>query len=119
MNKLTKFGVIAALAIAPLAALQATKSDAQVIQVAASFGAPPAIPQYEQPPAPGDGYIWTPGYWAWDAAADDYYWVEGAWVAPPYVGALWTPGWWGPGYGGGWLWNAGYVGSDYRLRTAA
>ena len=26
--------------------------------------APPAIPDYSQPPAPGDGYIWTPGYWA-------------------------------------------------------
>ena len=27
------------------------------------------LPDYDQPPAPGDGYIWTPGYWAWGAAA--------------------------------------------------
>ena len=27
--------------------------------------APPAIPTYDQPECPGEGYIWTPGYWAW------------------------------------------------------
>ncbi len=26
--------------------------------------APPILPVYEQPLCPGDGYIWTPGYWA-------------------------------------------------------
>ena len=30
--------------------------------------APPALPVYAQPPCPGDGYIWTPGYWAWAGA---------------------------------------------------
>ncbi|MEO6923394.1 MAG: YXWGXW repeat-containing protein, partial [Bryocella sp.] len=71
--------------------------------------APPSIPDYDQPEIPGDGYIWTPGYWAWGPGG--YYWVAGAWVYPPYVGALWTPGWWG-GYGGGYLWNAGYWGRN-------
>ena len=28
---------------------------------------------------PGPGYIWTPGYWAYDPA-DGYYWVPGTWV---------------------------------------
>ncbi len=28
--------------------------------------APPALPVYVQPECPGDGYIWTPGYWAYD-----------------------------------------------------
>jgi len=23
---------------------------------------PPELPVYDQPPIPGDGYIWTPGY---------------------------------------------------------
>ncbi len=69
--------------------------------------APPAIPVYAQPIAPGDGYIWTPGYWAW--TDEGYQWVDGAWVLPPYVGALWTPGYWGYGTGG-YLWNAGYWG---------
>src|ERR1700761_1475120 len=56
--------------------------------------APPPIPVYEQPPIPGDGYFWTPGYWAWDAATG-YYWVPGTWVRPPAVGLLWTPPYWG------------------------
>jgi hypothetical protein len=25
---------------------------------------PPALPEYSQPPCPGNGYLWTPGYWA-------------------------------------------------------
>ena len=69
--------------------------------------APPAIPDYTQPAAPGDGYIWTPGYWAW--SGDGYEWVQGAWVLAPYTGALWTPGYWGYGYGG-YFWNTGYWG---------
>ena len=44
---------------------------------------PPPLPDYQQPPAPGDGYIWTPGYWAW--CPNGYYWVPGAWVEPPYI----------------------------------
>jgi WXXGXW repeat (2 copies) len=58
---------------------------------------PPALPDYQQPPDPGDGYIWTPGYWNY--ASSGYYWVPGAWVAPPYQGALWTPGYWGASAG--------------------
>ena len=54
--------------------------------------APPELPIYEQPILPGDGYLWTPGYWAYDK--DDYYWVPGTWVRPPRVGFLWTPGYW-------------------------
>ena len=55
---------------------------------------PPALPVYDQPEAPGDGYIWTPGYWAWDDAVQDYYWVPGTWVMAPQPGLLWTPGYW-------------------------
>jgi hypothetical protein len=68
---------------------------------------PPALPVYAQPLCPGPGYMWTPGYWAWD---DDggYYWVPGTWVVAP-VGMLWTPGYWGWG-GGLYLWHAGYWG---------
>lgn len=69
--------------------------------------APPPLPDYDQPPAPADGYIWTPGYWAW--GPEGYYWVPGAWVEPPYTGALWTPGYWGF-YGGRYLFYPGYWG---------
>ena len=68
-------------------------SSAQV-RITVGFG-PPALPVYEQPICPGDGYIWTPGYWGWDTDAEDYYWVPGTWVLAPEVGYLWTPPWWG------------------------
>jgi WXXGXW repeat (2 copies) len=68
---------------------------------------PPLLPVYEQPPIPGEGYMWTPGYWAWGEAG--YYWVPGVWVRPPMVGVLWTPGYWGFA-GGAYGWHAGYWG---------
>ena len=43
--------------------------------------APPPLPVYSQPVCPGDGYIWTPGYWAY--GPDGYYWVPGTWVIAP------------------------------------
>jgi hypothetical protein len=82
-------------------------SGAALAQIGVSIAiAPPELPVYEQPISPGDGYIWTPGYWAWDGA---YYWVPGTWVLPPEVGFLWTPGYWGWG-DGGFLFNQGYWG---------
>jgi hypothetical protein len=70
--------------------------------------APPALPVYSQPPCPTDGYLWTPGYWAYDEV-DGYYWVPGVWVRPAHPGFLWTPGYWG--YAGGiYGWHGGYWG---------
>ena len=75
---------------------------------------PPALPVYEQPVCPGEGYLWTPGYWAY--ADDDYYWVPGTWVIAPEVGLLWTPGYWGWGgnsfvfYDGYWGPHVGFYG---------
>ncbi|MBB5316924.1 YXWGXW repeat-containing protein [Tunturibacter empetritectus] len=77
------------------------------IGISVSFG-PPALPVYEQPLCPGDGYIWTPGYWAYDNDYG-YYWVPGTWVLAPEVGYLWTPGWWGWG-DGGYFFHEGYWG---------
>ncbi len=71
--------------------------------------APPPLPLYAQPPIPDDGYIWTPGYWAWDPNTGDYIWVPGTWVLPPAEGLLWTPGYWGF-INGGYLWHRGYWG---------
>jgi hypothetical protein len=68
---------------------------------------PPPIPDYDQPPCPGDDYLWTPGYWAYAPAG--YYWVPGAWVMAPYAGSLWTPGYWG-WYSGRYHWYHGYWG---------
>jgi len=83
-----------------------TASFAQVEFGVSVAIAPPELPVYEQPTCPGDGYIWTPGYWAWDG---EYYWVPGTWVLPPEAGFLWTPGYWGWG-NGGFFFNQGYWG---------
>ena len=90
--------------------------------------APPPLPDYQQPPCPGDNYLWTPGYW--DYASAGYYWVPGVWVVAPFIGALWTPGYWGfagnrygwhPGYWGdhigfygGVSYGNGYYGNGYE-----
>jgi hypothetical protein len=72
---------------------------------------PPMLPVYEQPICPGDGYLWTPGYWAYDESVSDYYWVPGTWVMAPEEGFLWTPGYWGWGEGG-FFFNDGYWGES-------
>ncbi len=47
------------------------------VVISVSF-APPALPVYDQPPCPEDGWMWVPGYWAWDPDYEDYYWVPGS-----------------------------------------
>jgi len=103
--------VLALVVLALSATALATPSFAAPAQIGVGVSvsiAPPELPVYEQPLCPGDGYIWTPGYWAYDAE-DGYYWVPGTWVLAPEVGFLWTPGYWGWG-NGGYFWNEGYWG---------
>jgi hypothetical protein len=123
---------------APAPAAADTSSDQSSTPVTdASYGEqpqytapdpPPALPDYQQPPAPGDDYLWTPGYWGY--ASTGYYWVPGVWVQSPYQGALWTPGYWGwtgghygffhgywgphIGFYGGLNYGFGYVGVGYQ-----
>ncbi len=85
-----------------------TLSASSFAQIGVSITiAPPALPVYEQPPCPEDGYLWTPGYWAW--GDDGYFWVPGTWVLAPEPGFLWTPGYWGWG-GAAFIWHEGYWG---------
>jgi hypothetical protein len=74
----------------PSLEVQSTESVADVEVHAAE--APPTLPDSEQPPCSDEGYLWTPGYWSWNAAG--YYWIPGAWVQPPRTGVLWTPAYW-------------------------
>jgi hypothetical protein len=87
--------------------LAASASFAQV-RVSISFG-PPPLPVYEQPVCPGDDYLWTPGYWAYDYDYNDYYWVPGTWVLAPQPDVFWTPGYWGWG-GESFVFHEGYWG---------
>ena len=114
---------------APAGNTDETDESANVEQpIATAPQPPPALPDYDQPPCPGDGYIWTPGYWNY--ASTGYFWVPGAWVRAPYEGALWTPGYWGfvggrysfypghwgthIGYYGGVNYGFGYIGTGYE-----
>jgi hypothetical protein len=91
-----------------LAVLTLSLTASAQVRITVGFG-PPAIPVYEQPVCPGDGYLWTPGYWAWDDDDQDYFWVPGTWVLAPEVGFLWTPPWWGWD-GGVFLFHDGFWG---------
>jgi hypothetical protein len=111
-----------------VAVLAMSSASLAQLRISVGFG-PPAIPVYDQPVCPGDGYIWTPGYWAWDDDAGDYYWVPGTWVLAPEPGFFWTPpywawvdggfvfydGWWGPhvGFYGGINYGFGYFGEGF------
>ena len=74
---------------------------------AASFGqigmriaiGPPALPFYDQPVCPGDGYLWTPGYWGWGDGGFLFY--DGYWGPEVgfYGGINYGFGYWGGGYG--------------------
>jgi hypothetical protein len=112
--KRTVRNFLAAAALTGTAFIAAPTPQAHAAVFISVGYAPPVIPVYAQPEIPGDGYVWTPGYWAY--GPDGYYWIDGAWVLPPYDGALWTPGWWGyddsayvwyPGY---WGTTVGYYG---------
>jgi hypothetical protein len=112
---------------AALCALPVVASAQVFVSVRVGFP-PPPLPIYVQPPIPGYGYIWTPGYWAWNGY--DYFWVPGTWVEPPEYGLLWTPAWWGwddgfygfhdgywgpeVGYYGGIAYGFGYTGYGYE-----
>lgn len=97
---------IFAVLVVLMAGHPATSSAQVAVGITVGF-APPDLPVYEQPICPGDGYIWTPGYWAWDDDDGDYYWVPGTWVMAPEPGYLWTPAYWGWG-GSGFVFYEGY-----------
>jgi hypothetical protein len=121
--------VLAATIIAPTLAVAPAMQAQVAVGISVGFP-PPELPVYEQPICPGDDYIWTPGYWAWDPEFGDYYWVPGTWVLAPQPGFLWTPGYWGwsgeafafyPGYWGprvgfygGVSYGFGYFGHGYE-----
>ena len=108
--KVIRYITIASVLAVALAgfALPGVATAQVAVGISVGFG-PPELPVYEQPICPGDGYIWTPGYWAWDDDAQDYYWVPGTWVLAPQPGFLWTPGYWGWG-GEGFFFHEGYWG---------
>ena len=108
-SKIRTLLIAAAIAV-PMLTLPAAQAHAGII-LSINI-APPVLPVYAQPVCPGDGYIWTPGYWAY--GDDGYFWVPGTWVMAPEDGYLWTPGYWGWD-NGVYLFHEGYWGPTRRL----
>ncbi len=73
-------------------------------QVYVHIGPPRPVVEHRVP-APGPGYVWTPGYHRWDGHA--YVWTAGAWVRPPHPGAHWVPARW-VHRPGGWMMVEGH-----------
>jgi len=107
MKRSVRWVILGILTASTLVLSLSTPASAQIgIGISVRIG-PPALPVYAQPICPGPGYLWTPGYWAWNDVGG-YYWVPGTWVIAP-VGMLWTPGYWG--FAGGFYgWHPGYWG---------
>jgi hypothetical protein len=106
LHRAVRFLAFGLLLLMIPAALSSPSSAQIGIGISVRIG-PPALPIYAQPICPGPGYLWTPGYWAWNDEGG-YYWVPGTWVVAP-IGMLWTPGYWGWG-GGFYAWHPGYWG---------
>jgi WXXGXW repeat (2 copies) len=109
--RIVRSSVLALMLSAASAAMLAGSAQAQVsVDIRVNL-APPPLPYYEQPVIPAEGYIWVPGFWAWDDAEADYYWVPGTWVEPPQPELLWTPAYWG-WVDGRYLFHPGYWGRE-------
>jgi hypothetical protein len=109
--RIVRSSVLAFMLSATSTAVLAGAAQAQVsVDIRVNL-APPPLPYYEQPVIPAEGYIWVPGFWAWDDAEADYYWVPGTWVEPPQPELLWTPAFWG-WVDGRYLFHPGYWGRE-------
>jgi len=60
--------------------------------------APPAPRYAVVGVAPGQGYVWTEGFY--DYRGGGYAWVPGRWMRPPHPRAVWVPGTWVQGHRG-------------------
>jgi hypothetical protein len=107
---------LAALTAAGAAAFAPLPSMAQNVEL--YIGSAPPAPLYERAPAVRRGYVWSPGYWAWNGHR--HQWVTGSYIVerPGYVyappawqqrGGRWymQQGGWAP-HGGGYYANNGY-----------
>jgi hypothetical protein len=55
--------------------------------------------------APGRGYVWIDGHYAWQGG--DYVWIAGRWDSPPSPRQHWVAGRWVHSRGG-WYWQEGH-----------
>jgi hypothetical protein len=73
-------------------------ADPAFAQININIGVAPPAPQYEVVPSIAPGYIWAPGYWAWNG--DRHIWMRGRPILQR-TGYRWEPDRWeqrGNGY---------------------
>jgi hypothetical protein len=85
---------------AALSAGYAARSNAAVIEVEV---APPA-PRVIVAPPPRPGFIWAPGFWAWNG--HEHVWRDGRWISERH-GYHWVPDRWDEHHGH-WRYAAGH-----------
>ncbi len=90
-------GAASSVLVAPVAQAQARTS------VDIRIGTPPPPVRYERMPPPRRGYVWAPGYWAWDGYR--HVWVGGHWERMRRGRHYVPPGWYQEP--GGWRFNRG------------
>jgi len=69
-------------------------------------GEPPAEVRESAPRAPGPGYVWIRGHWAWREERG-WVWVHGRWDRAERPGAIWVEGHWDR-RDRGYVWVEGY-----------
>lgn len=65
---------------------------------------PPVAPVEVIGVAPGPGYVWIAGHYAWHGR---WVWIGGYWERVPRGYAVWVPGHWDR-RAGGWVWVEGH-----------
>jgi len=83
-NLLWSLLIAAGILLAPAAG----QADSRV-SIGIAIGPPP--PYVVAHPAPAPGYVWAPGYWAWNGY--QHVWVGGHWIAAR-PGYAWVPDRW-------------------------
>ena len=69
----------------------ASTAGTALAQINVNISLAPPAPQFETMPATAPGYVWAPGYWAWNN--DRYLWVRGRSI-PHRAGYRWEPDRW-------------------------
>lgn len=96
----------AALALGGLSAT-APAQAAPRVDVGIGITVAPPAPRHERRPPPRHGYVWAPGYWAWNPRLHRYVWASGRWLrARP--GYRYQPPRWNHGPHGQWHFRGGY-----------
>jgi hypothetical protein len=104
MKAFQKWRSQTAMLLAGVSLLAASSAALARVDVNIEIGVPPPVAVIETAPAPRVGYVYAPGYWAWDGHR--HIWVRGRTIAER-PGYTWVPDRWEP-VGGRYRFVQGY-----------